>query len=41
MTGPITPIRPIASIPLPERITRTPSDPGAFQSILNESVQAV
>ena len=41
MTAPIAPIRSIPSMPLAERITRPPSEPGAFQSILNESVQAV
>jgi flagellar hook-basal body complex protein FliE len=41
MPAPIAPINSIPSIPLPDRITRTPSQPGAFQSILNESVQAV
>ena len=41
MPAPIAPIHSIPSIQLAERITRTPSEAGAFQSILNESVQAV
>ena len=41
MTAPIAPIHTIPSIPLPGRVTGTPSQPGAFQSVLNESVQAV
>ncbi|MBS1873574.1 MAG: flagellar hook-basal body complex protein FliE [Acidobacteria bacterium] len=43
MSLPIAPIHQIQQIPLIERVTpnAAPSEPGAFQAILNQSVQAV